>query len=255
MIFLCSLIIITSCSKKARVITEGVGSYLTSLDWQLDSVSEVKTKAGRSLTANITKNLTIGLKLPQFESDSEIYLYDNYGIDSWLIRVYQKNTLASQIELSTIYVPFRSRVKGRDTSLATKAVSFALTYAAYAISERFRRFSCPAFGHDKTLSDWSIDEEKQPLEIAVKSISPYNGPLKKSELVPLALNAGHSLVGEFWFEVALLNSVNKNLYSQFYRLPITIKVLREKSESLTGCEGIHEELTPAQDRSIPFKKR
>jgi hypothetical protein len=50
------------------------------------------------------------------------------------------------------------------------------------------------------------------------------------------------MVGEYFIEVALFNTSQKQTYSSFQRLPFSLKVLSEDSIVVDGCAGVHEEI-------------
>lgn len=250
-LILSAAISLCGCSKKAAIVKEGRGARINDAQFKVEHLVEVPWKVGRSLRDLVTRNLTVVLSLPIIGDDDEEFLRNTYGVDAWLVRIIQSNATASHMELGTLRVPFRGENKGRAGSLPVKSLSFALTYAAAAISERFRSFNCPAFSHDRRLDDYEIQGEQKPMDIAIVASGTYTDRLLKSELVPMTFNIGNSMVGRYAFEVALFNSSEKRLYSGFRPLPFEVKVLTEKTITVEGCAGVHQELDPPAPRSVP----
>ena len=248
------LVGIIGCSKKAKLVKDGVGVHLQDVKWEVSSLNEGTWKVGKLYRDTVSKNLTAVLSLPSLADDDLEFLNTTYGVDAWLIRVIQSNAMGSRIELATLYAPFHAQQKGRASKLQVRAVSFALTYAASAISERFSRFQCPAFSHDRRLDDYEVAGDGELMEIHVRPDAHYNEKLTMNELVPTALNIGNSMVGEFYFEAALFSTSQKQLYSSFTRLPTYVKILTEKTVNIDGCAGIHQEYDPADPMAIPRKK-
>ena len=236
------LLSLVACSKESVLLRDGVGVRLTEAQWGVSSLSEAKWKVGKHLSNTISKNLNMVLALPKIDSDDVMFLQTTYGVDAWLVKIIQSNALSSHMELVTIYAPFRVRQSGRAGGLLMKSLSFNFTYAAAAISERFRRFNCPAFSHDKRLDKWEIVGEEKPIEILVRPEARFDERLKLSELVPTTLNVGNTMVGDYYIEVALFNTAQKQTYSSFQRLPFHLKVLSEDSIVVDGCAGVHEEI-------------
>lgn len=233
---------LAGCSKESVLLRDGVGVRLTEAQWGVSSLSEAKWKVGKHLSNTVSKNLNLVLSLPKIDGDDVMFLQTTYGVDAWLVKIIQSNALSSNMELVTIYAPFRVRQSGRSGGLLMKSLSFNFTYAAAAISERFRRFNCPAFSHDKRLNKWEIVGEEKPIEILVRPEARFDERLKLSELVPTTLNVGNTMVGDFYIEVALFNTAQKQTYSSFQRLPFHLKVLSEDSIVVDGCAGVHEEI-------------
>lgn len=248
-IFLTAALGLSGCTKKTSVNKEGASTHLSDVQWRVAKLSEVTWKVGRTLRDIVTRNLTVVVELPPFAQEDEEFLAKTYGIDSWLVRITQITAASARIELGTLHVPFRGVTKGRGGGLPVRSVSFSLTYAAAAMSERFRRFNCPAFSHDRRLGDYDVIGDEKPIEIIIVPAGTYSEKLKPNELVPTTYNIGHTMVGEYAVEVALLNSNEKKMYSQFQELPFHIKVHNEKTETVEGCAGVHEEFEPAKENS------
>lgn len=242
LLYLSVLIGLLGCSKESILLREGVGVRLTEAQWGVASLSEVKWKVGKHLSNTISKNLNLLLSLPKIDGDDVIFLQTTYGVDAWLVKIIQSNVVSSQMELVTLYAPFLVRQTGRSGGILTKSLSFNLTYAAAAISERFRRFNCPAFSHDKRLKEWEVVGEEKPIEILIRPESRFDEKLKLNELVPTTLNVGNSMVGEYYIEVALFNTAQKQIFSSFQRLPFHLKVLSEDSIVVDGCAAVHKEI-------------
>lgn len=249
-IFLTLLLGLSGCTKTTTVHKDGASTRLSDVHWKVSKLLEGTWKVGRTLRDTVSRNLTVVIDMPPLDSDDEAFLEKTYGIDSWLLRVTHITAASARIELGTLHVPFRGTNKGRAGGLPVKSVSFALTYAAAAMSERFRRFNCPAFSHDRRLGDYAQEGSDRPMEIVVVAGSTYEEKLRPNELVPTMFNIGHTMIGEYAVEVALLNTATKKFYSAFQELPFHIKVSSEKTVTLDGCAGVHEEFEPAKEKSV-----
>lgn len=253
-ICLTTLLCLLGCTKKAVLQRDGVGVRLSEVKWEVPTMSEGTWKVGRIYRDTVSKSLNVVLALPSLEGDDIDHLQEAFGVDSWLVRIIQNNSQGSRIELITLFAPFRGVQKGRASSQPVKAISFSLTYAAWAISERFRRFQCPAFSHDRRLDDWKLVGEPELTEFPVAFAGNHNEKLTVSELVPTALNIGNTMVGHYYFEVALFSSSKKQIYSSFVRLPQHLQVISEKTVSVEGCAGVHSEYEPADPNVAPSRK-
>lgn len=244
---------LAGCTKKAVLQRDGVGVRLSEVRWPAPTMTEGTWKVGRTYRNMVSKSLNVVLTIPRLESDDVDYLQKTYQLDAWLIRVIQSNAQGARIELTTLYAPFMAQQKGRASNLPVKAISFSLTYAAWAISERFRRFQCPAFSHDRRLDSWEVVGDETLLEFPISMAGRFDEKLVMSELVPTSLNIGNSMVGDYYFEVALFSSSQKQIYSPFIRLPQLVRVASEKTATVDGCAGIHSEYDPASPETVPRK--
>jgi len=253
-ICLTTLLCFLGCTKKAVLQRDGVGVRLSETKWDVPTISEGTWNVGRIYRDVVSKSLNMVLALPPMESDDIDHLQEAFGVDAWLVRIIQNNSQGARIELITLYAPFRGVQKGRASSQPMKAISFSLTYSAWAISERFRRFQCPAFSHDRRLDEWELVGESKHTEFPVAFAGNHTEKLTVSELVPTALNIGNTMVGRYYFEVALFSSSKKQIYSHFVRLPQHLHVISEKTVSVDGCAGVHPEYEPPAPEVIHSRK-
>ena len=244
-LLLIALVGFGGCTPKATLHKDGVSMQLSDVRWKVSKMVEGTWRVGKLSRDVVGRNLTVILELPRIDDEDENHLRTEQGVDAWIIRVVQQNATASRIELGILYVPFRGTVKDRGMGSPVRSVSFALTYAAAAMSERFRRFQCPAFSHDKLLDDYDVEGQEDPVEITLRPPTRFDERVHKSDLVPNSLNVGHTMVGQYTFEIALYGSAQKVLRSAFQPLPFHVAVKSEKSVKVDGCAGVHPEYDPA----------
>ena len=84
--------------------------------------------------------------------------------------------------------------------------------------------------------------ENEEFSLSVNQVTPYKEKSQLVELTPSAFNAGNSLVGNYYVEIAPYNSKKKQIYSSFQRIPMYISVSEEESVNIQSCEGVHQEL-------------
>ena len=242
---------LSGCTKYSHVGLDGASTHLTELEWSIDKLNEVTWKVGKALRDIVTRNLTIVIHTPKFTEADEAFLKKTYGIDGWLLRVTHQSP-TGKLELGTLNIPFRGDNHDRGGGMAVKSVSFSLTYAPAAMSERLRGFNCPAFSHNKRLDDYQMEGDKRPVDVVVQAGANFDEKLHKNELVPMTYNIGHSMVGTYSFEVVLFNSAEKKIYSSYKALPFTLKVASEKAVEINGCAGVHQEYdAPEPPRAKP----
>ena len=66
---------------------------------------------------------------------------------------------------------------------------------------------------------------------------PYLEKSHPIEINPTAFNAGQSLIGDYFLEIAPYNSQNKLIFSSFKRIPMYVHVDSEEQVAISGCRG------------------
>jgi hypothetical protein len=221
-----------------------VSPSLKDVHWEISSLNEGTWAVGSILRDVVSKNLTAVLKIPVLDENDLEAIEKNYAVDSWLVKVIHKTKHGQRHHLATIFAPFRSRMQKNFSENQTKSIAFSLTYAAWATSERFRQFQCPAFSHRYRLKDFSVVDSEAVMEFNISSIGKFTESYIVTELVPPKITIAQSMVGDFYLEAALFNSKTKTLYSSFQQLPVHLIVREEKVVSVSGCEGVKQEYQP-----------
>lgn len=236
-----SLLLTTSCTKYASFEKDGVGISIEPVSMEISHLKEIEWKVGPEKD-ELSQSVTFIIDLPKLKSDDLIFLTDQKSIDSWLLKVVARQNSKEQ-DLGSMYVPFKPVYAGRGASIgSTSSVSIRVMYAAAFISERFRQFKCPAFAHNKKVSSMKILGSDEEFSLQLAGAINYNDKAQLVGLRPTDFNAGHSLVGEYYVEIAAYDSKNKTILSKFKRIPMYVTVQSEEIISVTGCEGVHPEL-------------
>jgi hypothetical protein len=241
LLFLTAFILFLGCTKKVEVVRSGVSPILKGVTWKFHNLTEGTWAVGETYRDVVTKNVTVVIGLPELTSSDMKFLSENHGVDSWLLKIIHKNSAGSLLQLATLYAPMRAMNKGKRDGQVVRSVSFSLTYPAWAMSERFRKFQCPAFSHNKRLGDYKKIEEKTEMEFPVSALSRFDEKYTLNDLVPPKIVFANSLIGDYYIEAALLNTTNKTLYSSFRKIPIELKILEENHVEIKGCSGVHQE--------------
>ena len=236
------LLLCYSCTKYANVTKENVGIHIHPVEMDISHFNEIKWKVGQQKEATVSQSVTFIVHMPKVKKEDLDYLTSHKGIDSWILRLIVVRGSESQ-DLGSLYAKFNPRKFSRTSSStsATSSVTLKIFYAAAFASERFRSFKCPAFGHNKRIQKMSIKGENQEFDINIGQAYPYNEKSHLVELTPTAFNAGHSLVGNYYLEIAPYDSKNKMIHSNFKRIPMYVGIDQEDSVSIQGCEGVHSE--------------
>lgn len=82
-----------------------------------------------------------------------------------------------------------------------------------------------------------IAGEESMFSIPVGSPIPYGEKSQLIELSPSSFNAGNSLAGRYYLEIAAYNSRKKQILSSFKRLPKYILISSEEKVFIESCLG------------------
>ena len=250
------LLIITSllaisCKKEAYISTEKGRNTLIDIDARLSKVDVKPWTVGKARDRGISQGISIKIELPEIDEDSMRTLASKHSINGWLVRL-QKEKDAVTTTIGEIYVPFYATKSGEAQLLFQSSILyFQVFYAAAYNSSRFRLFHCPAFDHRKEIDSVDLTSKGKTFSIPVGTMPEgLAGDPSPVGIGTTKFNGGHSLKGEYYGELALLNYKTKTLYSDFYRFDGTLTINKELRIDLPECKGIKEELEPVGRKDI-----
>lgn len=236
-----TLFICLSCTKYAELNKESVGLELTPVNMEISHLNDIDWLVGQRKEEKITQSITFIVDLPKTRTSDLDFLIDQKGVDSWILRVIAQRDSETQ-DLGSLYAPFRPRQLSRTSNpTASTSVTIKVFYAAAYASERFRLMKCPAFNHNKKIRSMGIKGDNADFNLTFSQGMSYTEKSHLVELTPSAFNAGHSLVGKYYIEIAPYNSVKKRIFSSFKRIPMYVEVEAEDSIRVDSCDGINPE--------------
>lgn len=238
-----SLLLSFSCTKYAEFSKDAVGLIIQPVTMDINRLNEIEWLIGRPKEKKITQSITFAVDMPKMRQDDLDYLTEQKNVDAWILRLIVNRGSETQ-DLGSLYTLFRPRkiTRGNQGAGAASSVSFKVYYAAAYASERFRAFSCPAFEHNLKIDSMDIKGEASEFSLSIDQATPYNEKSQLVELTPSSFNGGHSLIGEYFIEIAPYDSKRKMILSHFKRLPQSVVVTREERISVKSCAGIRPEL-------------
>lgn len=237
--------LLSSCTKYAEFSKSAVGVHISPVTMEVSHLNEIPWPVGQKKEEKITQSFTFIVDMPKIKQADLDFLTDQKGIDAWILRLIINRGSETQ-DLGSLYALFKPKrvSRGSQGTGATSSVTLKVFYAAAYASERFRAFKCPAFGHNKRISSMEVKGDNEEFSLSVSQAAPYNEKSHLVELTPTAFNAGNSLIGEYFIEIAPYDSQKKLVHSSFKRIPMYISVEREENVRVRSCDGIHPELQP-----------
>lgn len=231
-----------SCTKYAEVSREAVGVEIKPVEMEISHLNEIEWNVGKRKEEKVSQSFTFIVDLPKIKEDDVDYLIESKATDAWILRLIVQRGSEVQ-DLGSLYTLLRPQRLGRGSSgAAPTSVTFKVFYAAAYASERFRAFKCPAFGHDRKISDMSISGSSDEFSLPLGASVSYNEKSHLVELTPTGFNAGNSLVGDYYVEIAAYDSKRKVIHSPFKRIPSYVSVKSEDRINVPSCEGVHPEI-------------
>ena len=237
-----TLLFISSCRKEA--IYEQ-GKYNTSivvpLDIKLDNLKVIDWKVGPGFKTVISKGFQLTFDLPFISKDAVDDLYDKKKVNGWIVRVI-KNGAKGRRSLGYLYYPIKQHKKGRMSfgGQQIKSGAVRIFYAAASMSSRFRNFQCPAFDHNLSIEDITLEAGGEAGRFLVSAAEErlIPGKVERFSLRPAIFNGEISLIGSYEIELAFFNIETKRRKSNFIKIPGRVVVKREERHVLRGCQGV-----------------
>lgn len=239
-----TLLLAFSCTKYAEFSKDGVGTTIEPIKMEINRLNEIEWFVGKPKETHVTQSITFVVNMPEIRQDDLDYLTENKNVNAWILRLIVNRGSETQ-DLGSLYTPFRPLkiTRGNKSAGAATSVSLKIYYAAAYASERFRAFNCPAFGHNLKVDKMDIKGDPTTFSITIDQATPYHEKSHLVELAPSSFNGGHSLVGEYYVEIAPYDSKRRMILSSFKRLPQSVVVSREEKINVKSCAGVHPEIT------------
>lgn len=201
-----------------------------------------KWKVGPLRKQLVSKGVTNSIQFPQFDRESLDRLITDFGVNSWLVRVrrraYSVNTTVGYMYIPLVVPGTQAENKFRRHQI--KGGVFSLFYSAAAVSKRFENFECPAFNHDRLITEANISKSSDKNEVLYNGVTDnviVQAPVTEFNYAGNILNAGETLVGDYDVDLALYNHKFKERKSNFVTLNSYVSVKRESRITINGCEG------------------
>jgi hypothetical protein len=237
-----TVLLATACTKYSPVTKDAMGLRVSDVSVNISHLTEIEWPVGKKKEIILSQSFSFLVEMPRIRENDLEHITNTKGVNAWIIRMIVQRGSEKQ-DLGSLYAPFKPQkiLRGQSAG-AAKNVSLKVYYAAAYPSERFRFFNCPAFSHDRRISKMEVRGEAKPFDINIEKITSYPEKSQLIELAPSSFNAGNSLVGDYYLEIAAYNSDKKVIHGGFKRLPVYLSVIEEEREQVKSCAGEHPEL-------------
>ncbi len=229
--------LLTSCSKWFEVKQGNGQLYIDDLENSVIDIDESTWKVGKKKDQIISKGLKIKFKMPKIDKDNAQKLFNNGGINSWIFRINKKSGRGKKPIGHIIY-------NLQSFNNVSDSVTAYIYYHSAAAGSEFRRQKCPAFKHNKKITDYElIDTPKKSYDLFVRRKSSYKSvTIETPSFSPIIFSGDSSLVGTYFLDFALYNSKEKVLYSKWIPMRNLIRVNTEESIRIPSCTGVRSEV-------------
>lgn len=240
-----SLIFLGSCNDAELVKTEH-GVMLSLSNPKIDSIRDITWKVGKgAVRQNVSQGISIGGSLPDLNYDILSYLHNKHGVDSWIVKIERRSIRRGRQVIGHLVIPVKIEGYRNFRDLSNSRFRFQVNYAAFSISRRFKKFVCPSFGHRLKLGEIKLKKRRpEKKNFFIRRFSSFSGKAVRLSFISQGFNGGDSLRGEYHFFIALYNTSQKYLMSDYIPMAGEIHVLSEKHMDIQGCS----------DFTVPLKR-
>lgn len=244
-ILLTLLFLSVSCTKWAKVEESNGIHKIENIKAEIFSEKDIEWKVGKKRGGTVSKGFSFKVSIPKIDEDGRETLLEKYNVDNWLYKISRiRKGRKQQLGLLSFDLGNMSRT--------TTDVTIHIFYHAASVSQRFRRFHCPAFNHRFQIDDLELDSDSLgEFNLYTKRNQAVRGKITKPAFAPVIFSGGRSLEGEYFVEIALYSSKDKRLYTPFKRVSNKVKVEGEKKISIPSCVGVKEENRPLPSSKSP----
>lgn len=243
-ILIIALFLTVACDKKVKVAKNRGLINISEIDSYIHDIAITPWKVGKNKEAEISMGFSFKIDVPKFSKADQAVLAETYPIDSWAFKVthtYQ----GRKKELGYMYLPFGRTIKTTDN------FTLYIYYHAAVVSERFRRFACPAFGHRKEIVDYEVVKSEPGKALYVRPNRNLKIKYFALDHLPVTFSGGLNLTGVYEVELALYSHSDSKLYSEFVPMGNKVVISNENEVKVNSCIGIREETYPLPSSREP----
>ncbi len=235
-----TLTFLVSCTKYAEVTKHSFSDKVDRVNMEITYLKETEWKVGQKKEATVSQSISFLLDMPKVTDEDLAYLTSQHKVDAWIVRVIAVRDNKTQ-DLGSAYALFKPNKIGRGKNRTPESISIKIYYAASYASERFRSLKCPTFDHNRRITSMMIEGENKEFSINVGRAIPYGEKSQLVEFRPNSFNAGNTMKGNFYLEIAPYNSKEKVTQGGFVRIPMYVAIKEESLISIPSCDGLHPE--------------
>jgi hypothetical protein len=230
-----------SCKKFSPLSRQAATLRVSDVSMSIHDLNQVDWKVGKWKDTSVSQSFTFMVDMTKVSEEDLEQLHKLRGVDSWMVRLIVERRSEKQ-DLGSLYANFLSKkvVRGSGGG-APSSVALKVYYAAAYPSERFRFFQCPAFNHRFKIKSIKILGEEKLFDLSIDQVTRYGEKSQPIGPSPSAFNAGNSLLGEYFVEIAAYDSEKKEIHGTFKRLPVSIELSEEEQIPVPSCDGVHQE--------------
>jgi len=224
--------------------------YITTEVVSIDEMRVIPWKVGKYRKDLLSRGIRFSFELPIIEDKDLEQLYNQKGIDAWLIKLNRKQGLHNDTlgYYSMLLVSPNPRNQSDLRFSSPKKGSIGINYAASSISMRLDEQPCPALNHRLLIEDYELKKENSPRQQWVVSGADDFYVSAKVTMIsysPITVNGGMELKGDYSLEIAFYNQRQKRRVSPFIPLYKVASVAKETEMAIKGCENF---ITPDKEK-------
>jgi hypothetical protein len=234
------MLLMMGCQKYAQFEEVQKIIYIRDFKSEITRVNLEEWKVGQNRSQVVSKGFLVEVSMTPLEEEHAVRLTELYGINSWIVRILKVDGPRRK-EVGYSYIPFfSSNTRTGRSFVEISSITFKINYAA-AISGNMRSFKCPAFDHNRLITNGEIQSYDAGIDsIKTTPVFGIQKPVELNQLVPPVFNGGNSLQGKYQVELALYDSAKRKVFGSWAPAKGQVNIEYEKQIGIVGCAGVNQ---------------
>lgn len=218
---------------------------------------------GQEKLIDLDQGLRLDFSLPVLKSSHLEELHNKRGVDALFAKIWYTDGKRDML-LGYLEIPLFRKVKSLRDQVSmglkekkTEKAYAQINYIASTLVPRTIQFKCPPLHHHFVLGDIKIRDFISKSDTKFVFISNNETEINRKvypfTFQPQIFRGWHSLVGQYFIELAYYNSLKKRILTNFIRGQNYIDVLTEKEISVNECPKATTPTGGILRKSVPFK--
>lgn len=222
------LFLVLGCQKNSSLENLGSQIEVNPAPLKISSTKVIDWKVGIDRKQIVSRGFTVSIELPSISAKNIEVLNQLTAVDGWFIQLRRGGDV-----LQKVSVPIASGKR------QASSIMFNIQYAASAISMRFANSPCPQLNHRRIIERPRLSAAVRNSHklIVSKSFESSVSGLSAYGISGETVNAGQSLTGQYFIDIALMDRAGGMLKSNLVTYPEQVNIGAEKNGEIKGCEG------------------
>lgn len=230
--FLLIFFSLSSCVNMSVLTEKRSGFSLEVNNAEITEVVPSEWPVGPKGKQRVHRGVRVKISVPQLSKSDARTLIRKRGVDSFLIKV-MREVKGTKISIGHIKVPINQKGTG------TKEVLFFVDYYAAGIRSSYTRYVCPPYNHDYKVFGLKIKNHSSKIK-NIGISAQYEKSVRDARNIDYQYSgqhfiAGRNVLGRYFLKIALYDSGEKTLKSEYFPYNQYFSVDGHERHSIKGC--------------------